>query len=89
MKIYHHISEFKGIKNPIVTIGTFDGVHIGHQKIISRMRELAKKHDGETVLITFYPHPRLVIHPDSKNLKFINTQEELLKSLPAEYAPTT
>jgi len=81
LKIYHHISEFKGIKNPIVTIGTFDGVHIGHQKIISRMRELAKKHDGETVLITFYPHPRLVIHPDSKNLKFINTQERKIQLL--------
>lgn len=81
MKVYHNIEEFKGVNNPIVTIGTFDGVHIGHQKIISRMKELAEKLDGETVLITFYPHPRLVLHPDSKNLKFINTQERKIKLL--------
>lgn len=81
MKIYHNIEEFKGVENPIVSIGTFDGVHVGHQKIISRMKELAKKLNGETVLITFYPHPRLVIHPDSKNLKFINIQERKVKLL--------
>lgn len=81
MKIYHNIEEFSGVENPVVTIGTFDGVHIGHQKIISRMKELATKINGETVLITFYPHPRLVIHPDSKNLKFINTQERKIKLL--------
>lgn len=79
MKVYHNIEDFKGVENPIVTIGTFDGVHVGHQKIISRMKELAQKLNGETVLITFYPHPRLVIHPDSKNLKFINTQERKIK----------
>lgn len=79
MKVYHNIEDFKGVENPIVTIGTFDGVHVGHQKIISRMKELAQKLNGETVLITFYPHPRIVIHPDSKNLKFINTQERKIK----------
>lgn len=79
MKVYQNIEDFKGVDNPIVTIGTFDGVHVGHQKIISRMKELAQKLNGETVLITFYPHPRLVIHPDSKNLKFINTQERKIK----------
>lgn len=79
MKVYQNIEDFKGVENPIVTIGTFDGVHVGHQKIISRMKELAQKLNGETVLITFYPHPRLVIHPDSKNLKFINTQERKIK----------
>lgn len=81
MKIYHNIEEFEGVENPIVSIGTFDGVHVGHQKIISRMKELAKKLNGETVLITFYPHPRLIIHPDSKNLKFINTQDRKIKLL--------
>ena len=70
MKIYQHIDEFSGVKNPIVTIGTFDGVHLGHQKIIELMKGDAEKHDGETVVITFYPHPRLVLHADSKNLKF-------------------
>ncbi len=81
MKIYKDIEEFKGVKNPIVTIGTFDGVHVGHQKIINRMRDVANKVDGETVLLTFYPHPRLVIHPDSKNLRFINIQKRKIELL--------
>lgn len=59
----------------MVTVGTFDGVHLGHSKIFERMTVLAKSCDGETVVITFDPHPRLVVHPDSKNLKFINTRE--------------
>ena len=81
MKIYKDIEDFKGGKNPIVTIGTFDGVHVGHQKIIDRMRAVANKVDGETVLLTFYPHPRLVIHPDSKNLRFINIQKRKIELL--------
>ncbi len=81
MKIYKNIEDFKGVKNPIVTIGTFDGVHVGHQKIIDRMRAVANKVDGETVLLTFYPHPRLVIHPDSKNLRFINIQKRKIELL--------
>jgi riboflavin kinase/FMN adenylyltransferase len=54
MKIYNHIDEFKKIHNAVVTIGTFDGVHIGHQKIISRLQEVAKKNGGETVILTFF-----------------------------------
>jgi len=76
VKIYHNIEDFVEVKNPVVTVGTFDGVHIGHQKIINRMKEVAREKGGETVLVTFYPHPRLVIHADSKNLKFINTQDK-------------
>lgn len=75
MKIYHGLEELISIKNPVVTVGTFDGVHIGHNKIFKRMGELASACDGETLVVTFHPHPRLVLHPDSKNLKFINTQE--------------
>jgi riboflavin kinase/FMN adenylyltransferase len=75
VKIYHNIDLFQPVPNPVVTVGTFDGVHLGHQKIFAQMREEALRCGGETVVVTFYPHPRLVIHPDSKNLKFINTQE--------------
>ena len=75
MKIYHNIESFTPVPNPVVSVGTFDGVHLGHQQIFSLMAEEAKKINGETVVVTFYPHPRLVIHPDSRNLKFINTQE--------------
>lgn len=81
MKIYNDIEDFKRVNNPIVTIGTFDGVHVGHQKIIDRMRDVADKVGGETVLLTFYPHPRLVIHPDSKNLRFINIQKRKIALL--------
>jgi riboflavin kinase/FMN adenylyltransferase len=75
MKIYHNIDLFQPVPNPVVTVGTFDGVHLGHQQIFASMKEEALRCGGETVVVTFYPHPRLVIHPDSKNLKFINTQE--------------
>ncbi|MBW6459280.1 MAG: bifunctional riboflavin kinase/FAD synthetase [Bacteroidales bacterium] len=75
MKIYHSIDLFQPVPNPVVSVGTFDGVHLGHQQIFTTMAEEARKCGGETVVVTFYPHPRLVIHPDSKNLRFINTQE--------------
>ncbi len=76
MKIYRNIEAFKNINNPIVTVGTFDGVHLGHQKIINRLKEIAKQKKGETVLLTFFPHPRLVIFPEDNNLKLINTLDE-------------
>ena len=76
MKIYHGIEDFSPVKNAVVTSGTFDGVHLGHQQILSRLREVAKKIDGETVLITFWPHPRLVLFPDQKDLLLLNTFEE-------------
>lgn len=75
MKIYHGLEEFGEATNPVVTVGTFDGVHIGHSKIFERMNRIAREKNGETVVVTFHPHPRLVIHPDSKDLKFINNQE--------------
>ena len=81
MKIYQCIQDFKGVNHPIVTIGTFDGVHLGHQAIFSRMKEEARKTGGETVVITFFPHPRLVLYQDSVNLKFINTREKKIERL--------
>lgn len=76
MKIYHGIDDFTKLKNAVVTSGTFDGVHMGHQKILERLKEISKKFDGETVVITFWPHPRLVLYPDDKTLKVLNTFEE-------------
>lgn len=81
MKVYANIEDFKDVKNPIVTTGTFDGVHLGHQKIISRLKEVAQKHQGETVLLTFYPHPRMVLFPDDNELKLLNTQQEKIQLL--------
>ncbi len=80
MKIFRSFEEAKSIRNPVVTTGSFDGVHIGHITILNRLKMLADKHDGESVLITFDPHPRKVLYPESagKYLKLINSQEEKL-----------
>jgi len=76
MRIYHHIDEFVPAKNAVVTIGTFDGVHLGHRKIIEQVKQLAKESGGETVILTFFPHPRMIIHPEDQDLKMINTMDE-------------
>lgn len=76
MKIYTQLSDFKKLDNAIVTIGTFDGVHFGHQNIIKRLCELAKSSGGESVLLTFFPHPRMIIDPENQELKMINTIDE-------------
>lgn len=81
LKVYYNINEFQGAKTPVVTTGTFDGVHIGHQTILNRLKEIAKKVGGETVLLTFYPHPRMVLFPDDHGLELITSQEEKVKLL--------
>jgi riboflavin kinase/FMN adenylyltransferase len=73
---YHHISELSSLTNSIVTIGTFDGVHLGHQKIIKHLVEIKNKQGGEIVLFTFDPHPRKVLFPEQKDLKLITTTDE-------------
>jgi riboflavin kinase/FMN adenylyltransferase len=81
VKVFNGFDSILEIKNPVLTIGTFDGVHIGHQKIIERLNEEAAKIDGESVLFTFYPHPRMVLFPDSHGLKLIQTQTEKIDKL--------
>ena len=76
MKIHNGIENPINVTNAVVTIGTFDGVHIGHQKIIARLKEVATQHGGETVLITLYPHPRMVLFPDDNDLQLLSTQDE-------------
>ncbi|WP_025145082.1 bifunctional riboflavin kinase/FAD synthetase [Pedobacter jeongneungensis] len=88
MKIYNNLSEFKKLDNAIVTIGTFDGVHFGHQKIIKQLVEKAKADNGESVILTFFPHPRMIIDPENQDLKMINTineKAEILKSLGVDH----
>lgn len=84
MKIYHGIEDFVPLPNAVVTSGTFDGVHVGHTKILTRLREVASKTNGETVVITFWPHPRLVLHPEDMSLKLLNTFEEKAELLKAQ-----
>lgn len=79
MKIYHNLDDFSPLPNAVVTSGTFDGVHLGHQKILDRLKVVAAKHGGETVVITFWPHPRLVLNPTDTKLKLLNTFEERIE----------
>lgn len=76
MRIYYSLDDFAPVKNAVVTSGTFDGVHLGHQKILNRLKEIAGKHAGETVVITFWPHPRLILKPEEDSLRLLNTFEE-------------
>src|SRR6478735_3369136 len=82
MKVYRHISEFKKLPHAVVTSGTFDGVHLGHRKIIDRLIEIAAQEKGESVVITFWPHPRLVIQqPTHHNIKVLTTLDEKITLL--------
>ncbi len=79
MRIINNSIQARGIKNAVVTIGTFDGVHLGHQAIFKEMRRLAQEVGGETVVVTFHPHPRQVLSIGTEQLRFICSQEEKLQ----------
>lgn len=68
-------ADYKRIKNSVVTIGTFDGVHVGHQKIINRLVHIAETNKLQALVLTFFPHPRMVVQKDS-SIKLINTIDE-------------
>ena len=78
MKVHTNFNDFR-VTNPVVTIGTFDGVHLGHRKVIAQLNELAGKYNGESVIFTFYPHPRLITSPEETNLRLLTTLEEKIK----------
>jgi len=84
MKIYTAVDEFKKLDHAVVTSGTFDGVHVGHQQILHRLKEIALRENGETVVITFWPHPQLVLQPENQTLKLLTTFEEKAALLAAE-----
>jgi len=75
VKVYQGLESFSTLDKAVVTTGTFDGVHIGHKLILKRLNEIATRIKGESVLLTFYPHPRMVLQEDS-DLKLLNTIEE-------------
>ena len=81
MNIYRNIQEIPEFKKAVITIGSFDGVHIGHQRILERVRQLASETEGESVVITFHPHPRKVIYPKDDSLKLLTTTDEKLELL--------
>jgi riboflavin kinase/FMN adenylyltransferase len=76
MRIYKDLNNLPKFKNAVLTIGSFDGVHVGHQQIIQQINDLANAIDGESILITFDPHPRFVVGKKQGNLKLLNTLEE-------------
>ena len=75
MTIYNNINEFNSTDNTILTIGTFDGVHLGHQKVLERLTNSAKENNLESTVLTFFPHPRTILNPN-KPLKLINSVKE-------------
>lgn len=75
LKIFTNLDNYKSTNKTFVTIGTFDGVHIGHQKVIKKLINSAKKNKTSSVLLTFFPHPRMVLQKDL-DIKLINTIEE-------------
>lgn len=81
MKVYRNLDELPQIKNAVVTQGTFDGVHCAHQVIIKKLKDLASVQNGETVLITFNPHPRMILFPIDHGLKLLNTLDEKIELL--------
>jgi len=82
LKVHQGLENFSKLDKAVVTTGTFDGVHIGHQIILKRLIETTAKIDGESVLLTFYPHPRMVLQEQS-DLRLINTIEEKTELLAA------
>jgi riboflavin kinase / FMN adenylyltransferase len=81
MEVIRNIADFPQLSYPVVTSGTFDGVHVGHQKILQRVIERAKQNNGQSVVITYWPHPRLVLFPEDNDLKLLSTIEERIEQL--------
>jgi len=81
MTVHHDLKQLPAFKNAVITTGAFDGVHIGHQEIISRMKQIALNIKGETVIITFHPHPRKVISSIPGEIKQLTSLEERIELL--------
>lgn len=81
MQIHLDIEKLPVFRNAIITIGTFDGVHMGHRQIIDKLKAEAKANNGETVIITFHPHPRKVVSSAILGIRLINTMEEKIELL--------
>ena len=86
MHVIRDPAQFPFLGNAVVTSGTFDGVHVGHQRILARLREVAQASGGPSVVITYWPHPRLVLgpppsHPELLDLQLLNTLDERITKL--------
>ncbi len=81
MKVHYDIENLPAFRNAVITIGTFDGVHMGHRQIIDKLKAEAIANNGETVIITFHPHPRKVISSTILGIRLINTIDERIELL--------
>ncbi|MCB0638905.1 MAG: bifunctional riboflavin kinase/FAD synthetase [Lewinella sp.] len=76
MRVFYELDQLPAFQNAVITIGSFDGVHRGHQQLLARINRLARRCEGESVVITFHPHPRQVIYPQDDSLRLLTTIEE-------------
>jgi len=76
VRTYRDLENIR-IDNPVVTIGIFDGVHTGHDSILDRIKSVAKEINGESTVVTFWPHPRIFLTPEGAGLKFLSTKLNL------------
>lgn len=81
MQIHYNIEELPQFTNSVITIGTFDGIHQGHRKVIGQLIEEAKRVQGESVIITFHPHPRKIVSSSILGIRLINTLQERIELL--------
>jgi riboflavin kinase/FMN adenylyltransferase len=81
MHIYYHTDQLPAFRQAVITIGTFDGVHTGHAQILQQLRQEAARIDGETVIVTFYPHPRKIVRGGTAEVRLLNTLEEKIQLL--------
>lgn len=82
MRVYQDVRQFK-VTKPVLTVGSFDGVHLGHLKVVRRLNEIARQNEGESVIFTFSPHPRLVLNPQEDSLRLLTTLDEKIALLEA------
>jgi riboflavin kinase / FMN adenylyltransferase len=82
VRVHYNLKDFRAVR-PVITIGTFDGVHLGHRKIIARLKEISSEIKGESTIFTFNPHPRQIVTPEEHSLRLINTLPEKIELLHA------
>lgn len=81
MNVYHDLHQLPDFNNAVLTIGSFDGVHHGHQQILKRLQDLSEQYAGESVVVTFHPHPRLIIAPENSDLQLLTSIDEKIALL--------
>lgn len=81
LQVHYNLQKLPAFKNAVITIGTFDGVHVGHQQIIAQLISEAARVNGETVILTFYPHPRKIVHDGKQEIKVLNSLKEKIDLL--------